>query len=102
MNAITNPIATRASTPVMAMPRYRPPMTSDWSLGCLPGTAPSPRNFHHEHTKRKTGKSFRRNCALPRRAHGGDRYGRDATLILISRDAGTETAALLERRTRAG
>ena len=40
MNAITNPIAIRAFTPVKAMPRYRPPMTfSDWNLCCLPGIA---------------------------------------------------------------
>jgi hypothetical protein len=40
MNAITNPVAIRAFTPVKAMPRYRPPMTfSDWNLFCLPGTA---------------------------------------------------------------
>jgi hypothetical protein len=35
MNAIINPIATRAFTPVTAMPRYRPPMMfSDWNLDC--------------------------------------------------------------------
>jgi hypothetical protein len=42
INAITNPVAIRAFTPVTAMPRYRPPMTfSDRNLCCLPGTAVS-------------------------------------------------------------
>jgi len=97
MNAITNPIATRASTPVMAMPRYRPPMTSDWNLGCLPGTALLRAILHHEHTKRKTAN---RSLVNSNQATRGDRYGRNAALFSL--DAGTETTALLERRTRAG
>jgi hypothetical protein len=100
MNAITNPIATRASTPVMAMPRYRPPMTSDWNLGCLPGTALLHAISHHEH-KPETVNRSRELHNLTSCSWRGSLCS-NATLFLLSLDDGTETTAPPERRTRAG